>query len=67
MTTTENVTKKGMTSVTVKAHLGRSSYSYTLYREKKIDFSGSKNHDGPPDEGVVEFYENVFTHARRLP
>lgn len=67
MTATENVTKTSMTSVTVKVHLGRSSYSYTLHREKKIDFSGSKNHDGPPDEGVVEFYEDVFTHARRLP
>lgn len=65
MTTTLN--KTGLQEVTVKVQLGRSSYTYTLHRDKKIDFSGSKNHDGPPDKGVVEFYENVFTHARRLP
>jgi hypothetical protein len=64
MTTTLN--KTGLTEVTVKVQLGRSSYTYTLHRGKGIKFSGSKNHEGPANYYVGEFYEAVFTHARRL-
>jgi hypothetical protein len=64
MTTTLN--KTGMTEVTVKVQLGRSSYTYTLHRDKGINFSGSKNHEGLPNYYVQDFYEAVFTHARRL-
>lgn len=64
MTTTLNRT--GLKNVTVKVQLGRSSYTYTLHRGKGIKFSGSKNHEGPANYYVTEFYEAVFTHARRL-